>query len=52
MGGTVATLKRSGWEIWTFLGTLTSAIIFLAVVLTVRKWRKKIEELKDDESAR
>jgi len=51
IGGTVATLKRSGWEMWSLLGAVTSAILFLALILTVRKWKKKIRELEEVEGA-
>ena len=52
IGGTVATLKQSGWEMWSLLGAGTSAILFLALILTVRKWRNKIKELAEVENGR
>ncbi|WP_456436944.1 hypothetical protein [Desulfurobacterium sp.] len=46
LGGTVATLKKSGWEVWALAGAVTSIILSLALFLNMRKWEKKIEELK------
>jgi len=46
LGATVATIKHYGFEVWAFVGALTSVFIAIALFLTVVAWRKKIEELK------
>ena len=46
LGGTVATLKKSGWEIWALAGAVTSIILAMALFSNMKKWKQKIEELK------
>ena len=47
VGGTVATVKRAGWEAWAFVGALTSIFVAVALFFYMRKWKMKIEELKN-----
>jgi len=45
-GGTVAVMRRSGLETWTFVGALTTILIALVLFSIMGKWKRKIEELK------
>jgi lysylphosphatidylglycerol synthetase-like protein (DUF2156 family) len=51
IGGTVATLKQSGWEMWAFIGAITSIILAVVLFLNMKKWKRKIQELVEHDDS-
>jgi len=49
IGGTVAIVRKEGWEIWALLGAFTSFALTLALIFYMRKWKTKIEELNGND---
>jgi len=39
-------MRHSGLEIWAFVGAVTTILIASVLFSVMRKWKRKIEELK------